>query len=66
MARYASFCFTMDPFNHFSACMPDISGTQENTARLSAGIIRHIWTTWRAVYCRAWCTQLVWLSLGYI
>jgi len=37
MARYASFCFIMGPFNHFTACMPDFSGMQENTACLSAG-----------------------------
>jgi len=34
----------MRPFNHFTACMPDLSGTQENTARVSAGIIRQICT----------------------
>jgi len=34
MARYASFCFIMGPFNHFTACMPDFSGTQENTQPL--------------------------------
>jgi len=29
MARYASFCFIMGPFNHFTACMPDFSGTKK-------------------------------------
>jgi len=48
MAQYASFCFTMGPFNHFTACMPDFSGTQENTIRLSAGIIRRICTAYSA------------------
>ena len=38
----------MDPFNHFTACMPDFSGTKENTARLSAGIIRHICAAYSA------------------
>jgi len=42
MARYASFCFIMSPFNHFTACMPDFSGMQENTACLSARIIWQI------------------------
>jgi len=48
MARYASFCFIMGPFNHFTACMPDFSGMQENTACLSAGIIRQICTAYSA------------------
>jgi len=46
----------MRPFNHFTACMPDFSSTQENTARVSAGITRQICTVysappplWRAV-----------------
>jgi len=42
MAKYASFCFIMSPFNHFTACMSDFSGTHENTARVSAGIICQI------------------------
>jgi len=48
MARYSSFCFIMGSFNHFTACKPDFSGTQENTAHLSAGIIRHICTAYSA------------------
>jgi len=44
MSRYASFCFIMNPFNHFTACMPDFSGMQENTARVSAEIIQQICT----------------------
>ena len=48
MARYASFCFIMSAFNNFTACMPDFSGTQENTARTSFGIIRQICTTYSA------------------
>jgi len=43
---------------------------KENTACLSAGIMRHICIAYsdprRAVYCRAWRKQLIWLSLGYI
>ena len=46
MAHYASFCFIIGPFNHFTACMPDFSGTQENTACLNAGIIGHICTAY--------------------
>jgi len=62
----------MRPFNHLTACMPDFSSTQENTARVSAGIIWQICTAysapplWRAVYCRACHKQLVWLCLGYV
>jgi len=48
MARYASFCFIMDPFNHFTAHMLNFSGTQENTTCFSAGIIWHICTTYSA------------------
>jgi len=38
----------MGPFKHFTACMPDFSSTQENTAHLSAGIIWHICTAYSA------------------
>jgi len=38
----------MSQFNHFKACMPDFSGTQENTALVSAGIIRQICTAYSA------------------
>jgi len=50
MARCASFCFIMSPFNHFTACMPDFSGTQENAthALTIAGIIRQICTAYSA------------------
>jgi len=42
----------MSPFNHFTACVPDFSGTQENTARrkilhaLVPEIIRQICTAY--------------------
>jgi len=49
MARYASFCFITSPFNHFTACMLDFSGTQENTAHVSAGIIRQMCTAYSAL-----------------
>jgi len=38
----------MKPFNHFTACMPDFSSTQENTARISVGIIWQICTAYSA------------------
>jgi len=60
----------MRPFNHFTDCMPDYSSTQENTARVIAGIIRQICTAYSTPplawsILRAWCKQLVWLCLGY-
>jgi len=41
----------MRPFNHFTACMLDFSSTQENTARVSARIIRQICTAYSAPPC---------------
>jgi len=71
MARYASFCFIMSPFNYFTACMPDFSGMQKNTARISAGnypanlYCIYECTPWLVVYCLTCRKQLVWLCLGY-
>ena len=72
MARYASFCFIVGPFNHLTACMLDFSSTHGNTARLvpelSGTFVLHIVhpLACSRLYCRAWCKQLVWLCLGYI